>query len=149
MSSVVTCETKHSYNNQDINHAIEYLKGYTGMPMREVLFFSSPWISVKENAFNEEINLSTSNQSNERYVASISIVENTKDVIVKAIQSMFASVVIFPDFEDSTDIQSAFFDLHDQATRDNTFLIVFSKDYRNQDDMFTYALNLPLIDTPN
>ena len=123
MSSLGLCESKYSYNKHDVNHAIEYLKGYTGMPMDEVLFLSSPWFSINHETLVEEIKLSPSNRSNDRYVVSMIIKERTRDAISKAIQSTLSSVVILPDFEESKDTQNIFFDLPVQSTRDNTFLV--------------------------
>jgi hypothetical protein len=142
ISNIMMCQTKYSYNNFDVNHAIEYLQGYTGMPMREVLFLSSPWFSVDQETFVEEYSLSLSKQSIDRYIAYMTIAENTRNLIFKAIQSTSASEVIFSDFEKSADVQKAFLDLPDQATKDNTFLILLSTDFRSLDDMFAYAFKL-------
>ena len=145
MSSFVICETKYSYINYDVNHAIEYLQGYTGMSMDEVLFLSSTRFSVDQEALVDEIKHSLLNQSNVRYIVSMTMEEYTSHLIFKAIQSTFSSVVIFPDFANSTDVQKAFFDFPDQVTKDNTFLILLSADYESQEEMFTFVFNLILI----
>ena len=67
MSSIVRCETKYFYHKYDVNRAVEYLQGYTGMPMHDVLFFSSPWFPEDQHTFVEEIKLSPANQSIDRY----------------------------------------------------------------------------------
>ena len=142
VSSIVLCETKYFYNNHDIKHAIEYLQKYTSMPMNEVLFVSSPRFTIDQDTFVGEINLSLSNQLNDRYVVSMTITEHKKEIVMKAIQSALASIVIFPDFEDSQDVQQTFFELPDQVARDKLFLVPLTSEYRSLSDLHFQLLKI-------
>ena len=134
------CEAEGSYSNYDLNSAMEYLQGYNGIPVPNVVVLASP--SLFETSFVEDIYSSAMNQQNPKFTTAMVVAGNLSQIINKIRRAPFPSVIVLPDFEFSKNVQNAFFHFPFNLKKKNSWLILLSSDYNTHDEMYKHLIRM-------
>ena len=131
--SSMECKAETFYKEFELHNAITYLQEYNRVHVTDVVVLGSSNFYTKENDVIKDVyDITSQNENIVKFSSSLKVERNITQVINTIQKFRGPSIVILPDFEDSENVQIAFFDLPVVLTRNKFWLIFLSSNYSSQ-----------------
>lgn len=132
----LVCEATISYQQYELRNAVNYLEEYNHIHVKDIIVISGPTFFSKENDFFKDFyDTGSQNNLSPTYSLSLSAIDNVTKLTYRIQKYPLASVVILPNFENSKEIQTTFFNLPDVLTQEKLWLLLLSSNYSTTYEM--------------
>ena len=122
-----------------IKFVFNYLQNYTRQTLNDIILADTSNLSENQELFVQGVNEMVSKRESVQFISILPDSSNISATLQKMYPTKFPSMVVLPMFNESNEVQNAFFELIPCLNEQNVWILYFLNDFKREEEMNEYV----------